>query len=217
MKIIIDSYTIIIILTIILIIIIIVSITNINNKYLLDNDSIKYKHNTYKKTEDIPKTPDIMISKQNNNHIIIDDDNESIYEEKINNKLEPPGIYHQTEMLIPPKYTVVYNPVNIRTRGMPTEYQQLGYLTNINDSNNVKPLYGRQTYSGSKNWNYYSSTDTHLSIKIPVYNMKNKCTDERGCNELNEGDKVLIGDNNNSIYIVSLYSMEGYRYIPDII
>ena len=98
---------------------------------------------------------------------------------------------------------------------MPTEYQQIGYLTDITNSNDIKPLYGRQTYFGSRNWNYYSSTDSHLSIKIPVYSSKNKCTDERGCNEINEGDEVTIG-NNDTKYIVNLYSMENYRYIPTI-
>ena len=99
---------------------------------------------------------------------------------------------------------------------MPTDYQQVGYLTNITDSDDIKPLYGRQTYVGSRHWNYYSSTDSHLSIKIPVYLSKNKCTDERGCNEINEGDEVTIGNNNDTKYVANMYSMENFRYIPTI-
>ena len=47
-------------------------------------------------------------------------------------------------------------PINIRTRGEPSEYQNIGTLTNASMSNDVKPLYGRRTYRGSNEWNYYT-------------------------------------------------------------
>ena len=43
-------------------------------------------------------------------------------------------------------------PINVRTRGLPEPYHQIGILTSGND---VRPLYGRQTYSGSNRYNYY--------------------------------------------------------------
>ena len=128
------------------------------------------------------------------------------YEERLNNRLSPPSINH---------YPVL--PLNIRTRGMPTEYQQIGILTNKNNSEDIKPLYGRQTYRGSRQWNYYSSTDSNLSIKIPVFLLKNKCTDEKGCNEIVDGSECNVGDKNEKIYIATIYSNDTYRYIPDII
>ena len=39
--------------------------------------------------------------------------------------------------------------VNVPTRGEPPEYQQVGYLGGTDDPENIKPLYGRQTYRGS--------------------------------------------------------------------
>ena len=36
--------------------------------------------------------------------------------------------------------------VNVPTRGDPPTYQQVGILTDTLDGENVKPLYGRQTY-----------------------------------------------------------------------
>ena len=100
---------------------------------------------------------------------------------------------------------------------MPTEYQQIGILTNKNNSNDIKPLYGRQTYRGSRQWNYYSSTDSNLSIKIPVFLLKTKCTDEKGCNEIVDGSECNVGDKNNNVYIATIYSNDSYRYIPDVI
>ena len=158
------------------------------------------------------KKDDTQVSKCQKPIYIVNDLNvkpiNDVYKEKIYDRLEPPGVYYEP---------IKYVPINIRTRGMPTEYQQIGILTNITDSKDVKPLYGRQTYRGSNKWNYYSSTDSNLSLKIPVYILNDKCTDERGCNEIVDGSKCKVGDKNENLYISTIYSNEGYRYIHDII
>ena len=143
----------------------------------------------------------------------------SFYEEKIDRKLEPPGIVYEPDRYMPRRYIkrpIRGVPINIRTRGSPTEYQQMGILTNTSDSNDVRPLYGRQTYQGSNQWNYYSSLDSNLSTKIPIFKATNKCTDERGCQEINEGDNVTIGNISATQYTFTKYSNDDYRYIPDL-
>ena len=143
----------------------------------------------------------------------------SFYEEKIDRKLEPPGIVYEPDRYMPRRYIQPPTrgvPINIRTRGSPTEYQQMGILTNTSDSNDVRPLYGRQTYQGSNQWNYYSSLDSNLSTKIPIFKATNKCTDERGCQEINEGDNVTIGNISATQYTFTKYSNDDYRYIPDL-
>jgi len=146
-------------------------------------------------------------------------DRKSFYEEKIDRKLEPPGIVYEPDRYMPRRYVqppIRGVPINIRTRGSPTEYQQMGILTNTSDSNDVRPLYGRQTYQGSNQWNYYSSLDSNLSTKIPIFKATNKCTDERGCQEINEGDNVTIGNISATQYTFTKYSNDDYRYIPDL-
>ena len=102
-------------------------------------------------------------------------------------------------------------PINVRTRGMPEPYHQMGILTSGED---VRPLYGRETYRGSNRYNYYSSLDSNLSTKIPIFKTNDKCTDERGCSEISDGDTVKIGNVNNTEYIYTEYSDDRYRYIP---
>lgn len=139
--------------------------------------------------------------------ININEDN-NFLEERIERRLIAPGyIYEQRP----------YIPINIRTRGMPTEYQQIGILTNINNPNDVRPFYGRQTYHGSNKWNYYSSLDSNLSTKIPIYKNNIRCTDEYGCNEIYENEIVYIGNVNSQQYIFTKYSSDSFRYIPDLI
>lgn len=137
--------------------------------------------------------------------VYINDNN--FYEEKIERRLEPPGVIHEPRR---------YVPINIRTRGQPSSYQQIGILTNANNPNDVRPLYGRQTYRGSNSWNYYSSLDSNLSTKIPIFKATDKCTDERGCTEINDGDNVTIGNVDATTYTFTKYSNDSFRYIPDL-
>ena len=135
-------------------------------------------------------------------------DNKSYLEERIDRRLIAPGYIYEPRP---------YAGINIRTRGMPTEYQQIGILTSIHDPNDVRPFFGRQTYAGSNSWNYYSSLDSNLSTKIPIYKDNIRCTDEYGCKEIYEGDHVKIGNVNSKDYILTKYSTDSFRYIPDLI
>ena len=78
---------------------------------------------------------------------------------------------------------------------------------------NIKPLYGRQTYRGSNQWNYFTSLDSHLATKIPVYMGGQDCTDERGCKELYKGENVNMGEDGTN-YSASIFNNKTIRYIP---
>ena len=104
--------------------------------------------------------------------------------------------------------------INVPTRGEPPEYQQVGIIKG-NGEENIKPLYGRQTYRGSNQWNYFTSLDSHLATKIPIYQNGTDCTDERGCKELNKGDTLLMGEEGPQ-YKASIYGTIAPRYIPEV-
>jgi hypothetical protein len=102
--------------------------------------------------------------------------------------------------------------INVPTRGEPPEYQQVGLIKGGSEEN-IKPLYGRQTYRGSNQWNYFTSLDSHLATKIPVYLDDSDCTGEMGCKELNKGDTLSMGDQGPE-YTASIYGTVAPRYIP---
>ena len=130
----------------------------------------------------------------------IDNDiNINIIKEKVSDTIDE--VEEVKEKIIEPKryYDSKYHPrramrINVPTRGEPPDYQQVGILTDSNDPENIKPLYGRQTYRGSNQWNYFTSLDSHLATKIPIYTGDKDCTDERGCQEINKNDILNIGD-----------------------
>ena len=101
-------------------------------------------------------------------------------------------------------------PINVRTRGEPNEYQNIGLLKNASDSNDVKPLYGRRVYRGSNMWNYYTVLNDHIQVKLPI-TRTNNCLDERGCSEIMNGEDVKVND---KYYKVELYPYSDFRYLP---
>lgn len=138
-----------------------------------------------------------------NNNIIDDSSYESSDEEEI---IEPRK--HYDSRFYPRKRMAI----NVPTRGEPPSYQQVGYLTGEGEEN-IKPLFGRQTYRGSNQWNYFTSLDSHLATKIPVFMDNQDCTDERGCRELDKGSSVSMGQDGNT-YNASIYGNVGPRYLP---
>jgi hypothetical protein len=147
----------------------------------------------------------IINDKKNNIIIYSDDSSESDDEDYINE----PSRYYDSKYISREKMKI-----NYPTRGEPPSYQQVGILTDENDPENVKPLYGRQTYRGSNLWNYFTSLDSHLSTKIPISISDNNCTDERGCSEINKSDTLNVLTKN---YNVELYKINTPRYIPNYI
>jgi len=122
-------------------------------------------------------------------------------------ELEEPKRYYDS------KYTTRNRMrINVPTRGEPPEYQQVGILTDTDNPENIKPLYGRQTYRGSGQWNYFTSLDSHLATKIPIELDNNDCTDERGCKEIYKNDTLTVNADNE--YRSNIYQTYAPRYIP---
>ena len=115
-------------------------------------------------------------------------------------------------------------PINIETRESGGDFQQIGILskktiTNEGDTpgNNtdtvILPLYGKPLYRGARNWLYYTETNKVNSVKIPLVINNRDCTDDRGCDELNDGDSITITSLNGD-FDVKLYKFNKPRYIP---
>ena len=147
-----------------------------------------------------------------------------IIKEECKKDLEPPERtnYFYNEP-IQEKEEVRGLPINIRTRGE-SEYQQLGILNKQSIENSgqqvgnssdtfILPLFGRQLYRGSNNYNYYTSTDSNNNIKILLRINNIDCTDDRGCEMINDGDLVTLPEF-NGIFKCTLYKFDKPRYIP---
>ena len=83
------------------------------------------------------------------------------------------------------------------------------------DGNDKKmlPLFGEQTYPGSRQWKYYTGSDGYQSVKLPVTNKSRNCQDTYGCDEIYEGNSVgVTGYGNN--FKATIYKLDAPKYLP---
>ena len=109
-------------------------------------------------------------------------------------------------------------PINVPTRGPAPQYERIGTLHEVNSPNEnrgkILPLFGRQTYSGSSKWMYYTMTDQQNMVHLPVHNARRKnCMGEMGCEELYTDDIININAYSGD-FNVKLYVPQHPRYIP---
>lgn len=108
-------------------------------------------------------------------------------------------------------------PINISTNigAVDTSYRQLGILTPSNGSSkdSIIPLMGRPLFTNRDKWQYYSTSNQHNNVKLPVSRAGRSCTNEYGCDKLYNGDTVYI-EGTNETYRVTIYDNDTIKYLP---
>lgn len=104
--------------------------------------------------------------------------------------------------------------INIRTQGLPESYQSMGLLKT--EEGQLLPLYGRRVATRSDRYNYYTRTDTYNPVPLPIKYKRRDCQDDVGCEELSNGDEVLVTPTGNRA-TATLYQFDGPTYIPAIV
>ena len=82
-----------------------------------------------------------------------------------------------------------------------------------NNSSQILGLYGKPIYPGSNKWSYYTASDGHNSIKMPLTHNGKKCDGTYGCDELYDGDIISIPSYNGN-FKVNIYDYDKPKYIP---
>uniref|UniRef100_A0A6C0DBQ9 Uncharacterized protein n=1 Tax=viral metagenome TaxID=1070528 RepID=A0A6C0DBQ9_9ZZZZ len=136
----------------------------------------------------------------------------------MNDPYAPPlkndGIYYPTNSGdirgIPSKV-----PINIETRGMNMEYQQVGILTRSHSNNDmILPLMGRRNLAGRDKWQYYTISNTgNLNTKLPISVNGKSCTNEYGCDQVYNGDIVYV-EGYKDTFNATIYENNLFRYLP---
>ena len=108
-------------------------------------------------------------------------------------------------------------PINVSTNigAVDTAYRQLGILTPSNGSSkdSIVPLMGRPLFTNRDKWQYYSTSNQHNNVKLPVSRAGRSCTNEYGCDKLYNGDTVYI-EGANETYRVTMYDNDTIKYLP---
>jgi hypothetical protein len=108
-------------------------------------------------------------------------------------------------------------PINISTNpgAVDTNYRQLGLLTPVHgkSKDNILPLMGRPLYTNRNKWQYYSTSNQHNNVKLPLIKNGRSCINEYGCDQLFSGDIVDV-EGINEKYKVTMYENGTMRYLP---
>jgi hypothetical protein len=108
-------------------------------------------------------------------------------------------------------------PINVPTNigAVETNYRQLGIMTPLNQSSkdSILPLMGKPLFTNRDKWNYYTISNQHNNVKLPVSKAGRSCTNEYGCDKLYDGDTVYV-EGANEAYKVTVYENDVIRYLP---
>jgi len=217
-------------LLIIFIIILFITLTYVNFIYYIykDNNQYKYSDNLLNKmSKNILNITKDKEDKENNKISEIPrlldnnyDIENSIEKHKflnkrdynvVNDKLVPPD-RRLPEYMYP--YNYIKNMINVPTRGYPENYHLYG-IVHRDTFETVYRLYGRQTYPGSNQYEYYiQGSINDNTTKIPVEN--NNGTQIKIGKEIDDGQILVIPGTNLSRgnFIVKLYKHDIPRYNP---
>lgn len=106
-------------------------------------------------------------------------------------------------------------PINIQTNvgAVDTNYRQMGILTGLNTKNDILSLMGRPVFTNRDKWQYYTISNQHNNVKLPISRNGKSCTNEYGCDRLFNGDSVYV-EGINEPYRITIYDNDTIRYLP---
>ena len=115
---------------------------------------------------------------------------------------------------VPPIHPPIQVPVNIETRGLSTQYSQMGILTSNTGDNLILPLMGRRHMSGRDKWQYYTISNTgSLNTKLHISVNGKSCNSEFGCDQIMNYECVFVSGYNNE-FNATIYENNMFNYIP---
>lgn len=96
------------------------------------------------------------------------------------------------------------------------QYAQKGILTKSGGriENTILPLMGRRIQRNRDKWQYYTMMNSgNFATKLPISSNGRSCTNEYGCDELMNGDKVYV-EGYNDVFVVTVYENSLFNYNP---
>jgi hypothetical protein len=104
-------------------------------------------------------------------------------------------------------------PINVKTSHRDVNFAQIGILTNGDNGETILPLFGRPLATNRNRWQYYTMNDKFQTIKLPVTNKNRSCSGEYGCEEVFDGDNIVVKGFNQS-FKATIYESNTPEYIP---
>jgi hypothetical protein len=97
-----------------------------------------------------------------------------------------------------------------------TNYRQMGILTPFNESSTDKilQLMGRPLFVKRDKWQYYTISNQHNNVKLPIIFKKKNALNDYGVDQIYTGDVVYVEGYNQS-FKATIYENDTIRYLSN--
>ena len=114
-----------------------------------------------------------------------------------------------------PQVTAV--PINVSTNvgAVDTNYRQIGIITPLNgeSKDNILPLMGRPLFTNRNKWQYYTISNQHNNVKLPILFKGRSALNEYGVDQIFQGDTVYV-EGYNEPFATTVYETDTIKYLP---
>lgn len=108
-------------------------------------------------------------------------------------------------------------PINVSTNigAVNTSYRQVGIITPLNETstNNILPLMGRPLYTNRNKWQYYTISNQHNNVKLPISFKGKGALNDYGVDQIFNGDTVYV-EGYNDAFKTTIYENDTIKYLP---
>jgi hypothetical protein len=114
---------------------------------------------------------------------------------------------------VPPGRVPINVPTNVGAVNI--GYRQYGILKPVRGStkDSILPLMGRPVNTSRQKFQYYTISNQHNNVKLPIIVRGRSGTTEYGVDELFSGERVLV-EGDKTPFEVTIYDNDGISYIP---
>jgi hypothetical protein len=108
-------------------------------------------------------------------------------------------------------------PINVSTNigAVDTTYRQMGIMTPLNGTSkdNILPLMGRPLFTNRDKWQYYTISNQHNNVKLPISFKGKSALNDYGVDQIFDGDTIYV-EGYNEPFRVTVYENDTIKYLP---
>lgn len=108
-------------------------------------------------------------------------------------------------------------PINVSTNigAVDTTYRQMGIITPLNGASkdNILPLMGRPLFTNRSKWQYYTISNQHNNVKLPISFKGRSALNDYGVDQIYSGDTVYV-EGYNDAFKTTVYENDTIKYLP---
>lgn len=116
---------------------------------------------------------------------------------------------------VPPGAVPINISTNIGATSASTPYRQMGIITPLNgtSTDNILPLMGRPLFTNRDKWQYYTISNQHNNVKLPISFKGKSALNDYGVDQIFDGDTIYV-EGYNEAFRVTVYENDTIKYLP---